>query len=117
MILYASDWDKYPNAIVQGNTKNKSWLKCREIFRALDIHNHNWHLQLLDASLLDVDPHDPNLGPVTLAKIMVECYKNPTYLFREVLRVKIKGSDVTDFISADRGFLATLWLYLNFLEF
>ncbi len=116
MILFADDWKKYPGAVVQGNTKNKSWLKCYEIFKRLNIANCTWHLQLLDSSLLHVDPHDPNLDPSTIARILMECYRNPTYLFREVLRVKIKGSDMMDFISADRGFLATLWLYMNHID-
>lgn len=113
MILFKEDWAKFPTAVVQGNTKNKTWLKARETYIKLGVENCDWHLQLLDPGLLNVDPHTPMLPPDILARILLECYRNPTYLFREVLRVKIKGSNLTDFISADRGVLATLWLYLN----
>lgn len=112
MILFTEDWGKYPDAAIQFNTKNESWLKSREIFLELGITNCNWHLQILDRGLLYVDPHDPNLAPDIVARVLYECYRNPTYLFREVLRVKIKGSDLMDFIKCDRGFLATIWLYM-----
>lgn len=116
MILFKEDWEKYPGAIRQYNTKNKSWIHCREIFHKLGIENCDWHLQLLDPTLIDVDPRDPNLSPEVVAKVFYECYRNPTYVMREVLRVKIKGSDINGFITADRGLLATLWLYMNHID-
>ncbi len=115
MILFNEDWAKYPKAVAQ-NTKNKSWIHMHEVYVAAGICNTRWHLQLLDPTLLDVDTRSPDLTPEEVARIRLECYSNPLYLLREVLRVPLKGSMEIIFIKADRGVLASVWLYLNHIN-
>lgn len=113
MILYEKDWNDYPSAIVQQNTKNKSFVKLAEIYHKMGIKNCDFHLTLLDPDLLNVDPHDPELSPYLQAKVLDECINNFWYFLREVARVPLPGStDGTPF-RANRSNIALFWLYHN----
>lgn len=113
MILFKSDWLKYPNATIHYNTKNESFLRLAEIYYKMGVSNNAFHLSLLQPELSDVDPFDNNLPIQIKAKILYECKNNPWYVFREVIRVPVPGSLNSARFKADRSNIATYWLFFN----
>lgn len=113
-ILFAKDWDKYPNAIVHSSTKNRTWARMALMYRDhFHLKNYKFHLALMNPSLEFVDPHSPNLTDRQKLDIIHECSINPWYFYREVLLIPAKiGSQHSPF-RADRGTIATLWAYHN----
>lgn len=114
MILFESDWDKYPDAIVHNATRNKTFVRFAMMLRDHGIKNHLFMLQLHDPALEFVDPRDPNISMENIVRITQEVAINPWYYFREIACVP--GSelqeDIVRFI-ANRGNVATLWLFFN----
>lgn len=113
MILFLDDWLKYPGACIHYETSNSSFLRVAEIYNQMGIQNCAFHLSLLDSSLKDVDLTRDDLDNITLAKVIVECQRNPWYFFREVLRVPVPGSINPIKFRADRANIALYWLFLN----
>lgn len=114
MILFKDDWkNKYPNAIIHYETKNLTFLRLAEIYYKMGVKNNAFHLSLLDPSLKDIDPHDPDLPIQIKGRIVKECKLNPWYVFREVLRIPIPGSLVPTKFRADRANIALYWLFFN----
>lgn len=111
MILYLEDWNKYPTAVVHINTKNKSWLKMAEVYKAMGVKNHYFHLALFQPELADVDPHSPNLTLAQMVMIRRECEFNFWYYAREVARIPMDGSSEPGPVKANRGNLALWWHY------
>lgn len=109
MILFKDDWYKYPNAIIDTETKNRSFVRLSALYREMNISNHGFILQLHDPSLQGVDPHDPDLPVEVMLKIALECKINPFYFFREVARVPGTGGQFL----ANRGNMALYWLFYN----
>ena len=58
MILFRSDWMKYPNAIADFQTKNKSFIEMAALLKAMGVKNHTFLLALHDRTLVGVDPFD-----------------------------------------------------------
>lgn len=113
MILFASDWARYPTAMVHTTTKNRSWVDLAITYRDMGIENHAFLLALINPLLEHVDPHDPNLSSETQEMIAVECYINPWYFFRECARAPAEsGSDAVP-VEANRGNIALWWLFFN----
>lgn len=112
-ILFKSDWQKYPNAIIHYETKNISFLRLAEIYHQMGISNNAFHLSLLDPTLKNVDPYDLDLPLQVKARVIKECKLNPWYVFREVLRIPIPGSLVPTMFRADRANIALYWLFFN----
>ena len=116
MILFLSDWARYPTAIVHTQTKNKSFLRLAELYRAMGVKNCYFHLALLQPELAEVDPYDPNLDELTMTKIGQECLYNPWYFFREILRIPPTASnDPIPFIAA-RGNIGLYWSFFNHID-
>lgn len=113
MILFKSDWNKYPNAIIHYETKNLTFLRLAEIYHQMGVKNNAFHLSLLDPALKNVDPYDPDLSIQMKGRIIKECKLNPWYVFREVLRIPIPGSLVPTKFRADRANIALYWLFFN----
>ncbi len=113
MILFESDWDLLPNAIWDVETKNKSFLYYSGLLKSMGVKNHKWPLQLHDASLVGVNPRDPNLSSETIKKIIVEVKNNFFYFIREVMI--IPGSDDVETVQYrfNRGMGALYWLYFT----
>ena len=112
-IYFLEDWKKYPRAIVHYKTKNLSFLDLANTLHNMGIKNHLFFLSLLDPDLEDVDPHDPNLSIELIAKIVIECKRNPWYFFREVLKAPpSSGLNPTPFLF-NRASLATIWAFIN----
>lgn len=112
-ILFASDWGKHPNVIIDYETKNESFLRVAEIFHRMGISNCAFHLSLLDPDLQGVDPYSENLTLLQKAKIARECKRNFWYYLREVERIPEPGSMVAIPFAANRMNIALYWLFFN----
>lgn len=113
MILFKEDWKKYPNAIPDLNTANKSWVRLAGIYKKMGVKNHGFHLALYNTSLQGLDPYSENLTQEQMAAISIEAKKNPWYFFREVLRVPTPGASENTRIRANRFNIALWWLFFN----
>lgn len=112
-ILFKSDWQKHPNAIIHYETKNLTFLRLAEIYYKMGVSNNAFHLSLLDPTLKDIDPYNSDLSIQIKARIVRECKLNPWYVFREVLRIPIPGSLTPSKFRADRANIALYWLFFN----
>lgn len=113
MILFLEDWDKYPTALPNIDTPNKSFVRLAGIYKAMGIVNHAFLLALHNPELKGVDPHSPHLTNEQIIKITIEARENPWYFFREIVRVPATGfSEPIPFI-ASRGNIALYWLFFN----
>ena len=113
MILFQSDWNNYPNAVIHYETKNKTFLNLAEVYHQLGVKNCAFHLALLQPELKDVNPHDENLPIEIKAKILYECKENFWYWLREVARIPVPGSLVATEFQANRANIALYWFFFN----
>ena len=113
MILFREDWKKYPSAIPDLTTTNKTWLRLAGLYKGMGIKNHGFHLALHNPELQGVDPYDNDLTNEQMIAISVECKENPWYFFREVLRVPTPGAVENIRIRANRFNIAAWWLFFN----
>jgi len=113
MILFYNDWNDYPSATPDTQTKNKSFLRMALLYKQRGIKNHAFMLALHDPVLQGVDPHSEELDEITILRIVRECKTNPWYYFREVLRMPQTGSEYGVSFKANRYNLAIIWLYFN----
>lgn len=112
MILFLEDWNKYPNAIADVNTKNKSFIKTSAVIKAMKVKNHTFMLALHNPNLRDIDPHSENLTSEEKLMVTAECYVNYWYAIREVHRVPVSGDDPIPYI-ANRANICISWLFFN----
>mgnify|MGYP007081723774 CR=1 FL=1 len=113
MILFLEDWKKYPKAIVDLETTNKSFVRLAGVYKAMGIKNNAFHLSLLNPQLQGVDPFDKNLSMEQMIMIAEECKLNPWYFFREIVRVNAPGSPEPVKYIASRGNISMYWLFFN----
>lgn len=113
MILFKEDWEKYPYAIVDWDTKNRTWVDLVAVYEEIGVENRYFHLALHNPMLKDIDPFSENITPEEMALVAVECYENPWYFFREILRLRNSGSKDAVMFKAHRGNIAMIWCYLN----
>ena len=116
MILFAQDWQKYPDAIVDYSTKNVSFRKYASLLKSMGFVNHAFPLALHDRRLVGIDPFNYEwLGqnPQYVAYILVECRVNPWYFFREIVRVPAGSGDDASYLEANRGNMALFWYFFN----
>lgn len=116
-ILFAEDWAKYPNAIIDTQTKNKSFVRLASVYRSMGVRNHAFILALINPKLQGVDPHDPELSQQTKLMIATECKLNYWYYLREVIRVPAIGSSEGTYFEANRGNIASAWLFFNHITY
>lgn len=115
MILFEEDWYKFPDAVIQENTRNKSFLRYSILLRDAGIKNHKWPLALINPELLNVDPFDPNLTRDQAMMVVQECRSNPWYFFREcIILDNIAGEN--QYFMASRGNMALYWLFFNHID-
>lgn len=117
MILYLSDWKKYPSAIVDYKTTNTSFLELAETYRRMGIVNCLFPLALYQPELQGVDPYDPNLTTTQKLMIAAEAKHNPWYYLREIARVPVSGSPEPTMYLANRANVAMLWCFLNGFDY
>lgn len=115
MILFLNDWNKYPDAIPDLNTPNKSWVKLAALYKSMGIKNYFFLLALHQPKLVGVDPHSKTLTLEEKAMIALECKYNPWYFLREIIRLPIDGGTITEFL-ANRGIIALFWCILNGID-
>lgn len=109
MILFKEDWNRYPSAIPDFKTKNKTFLEYAEKLRLMGVENHLFPLSLLNPRLQGVDPFDPLLSVDMKTAIFLECKENIWYYLREVHRVPpVAGIEGVPF-RAHRGNMAFAW--------
>ena len=113
MILFQQDWERYPTAIIDFQTPNKTFLRLAGVYKAMGVKNNAFHLALLNPKLQGVDPHDPHLPLETILMIAEECKLNPWYFFREIIRVPAPGSPEPIRYKASRGNISMYWLFFN----
>lgn len=118
MLLFKSDWERFPTAIADLNTNNQTFLKLADLYRReLKVENWKFILALMQPELSGVDPYDPMLDRITKAKIAFECKYNPWYYFREVARVPSNSGSVPSKFRANRGNIALYWSFFNHIDF
>lgn len=113
MILYLTDWEKYPNAIIHTSTTNESFVRLAGLYKKMGVKNNAFMLALHDPDLKDVDPHSPNLDTKTIAKITIECKVNFWYFIREIAKAPAVSGTITESFKANRGNIALYWLFHN----
>ncbi len=111
-ILFKEDWgfyDAFPNT----ETANESFIRLASLYKDMGISNYSFILALHDKSLVGVDPHDPNLDPLTIGKIGIEAKINPWFYLRECVKAPpITGIENIPF-EAHRGNISLWWLFMN----
>lgn len=112
-ILFLEDWDKHPGAIIDTSTTNKSFLRLSALLRDMGVKNHAFPLQLHNPDLRGINPHDPNLELEVMAAIALECQANYFYFIREVVRSPDGTDDFPIQYKANRGNIASAWLFFN----
>ncbi|MDE6209591.1 MAG: hypothetical protein K2M73_07985 [Lachnospiraceae bacterium] len=117
MILYKTDWEKYPYAIPDYETKNASFLRLAGLFKHMGIENNSFMLALHDTSLQGVDPHSEDLSTELMHKIAVESNVNPWYFFREVMRLPPPAGPNPIMLRANRANISAIWLFLNHITY
>lgn len=113
MILYYSDWEYYPKAIVDTETTNKTFVQISGLLKLMGVENHAFMLALHDPTLQGVDPFDPDITKETILKILTEVKVNPWYYFREIARAPASGGSDPIMFKATRANISQIWLFFN----
>lgn len=116
MILFLEDWNKYPSAIADVDTTNKSFLDYAEKLRLKGVKNYLFPLSLLNPDLVGVDPYDPKLTLEQVVAIQIECRYNVWYYLREVHRVAPQASTEGSPLIANRANMGYVWCCMNHLS-
>lgn len=116
VLLFKEDWKRFPSAIPDYDTKNKSFLDYVSLLQQMGIENCLFPLALYQPQLVGVDPFAENLTAEQMAMIGVEVAVNPWYYLREVCRLPPQaGSDSVPII-ANRAIIALFWVVLNNID-
>lgn len=116
MLLHASDWQRYPTALVDYSTSNSSFLHLVRVLHEMGVQNCLFPLALIDPRLQGVDPYSKTLTLDQKSMVAVECLSNFWYFVREVARVPPQaGIEPIQFI-ANRGNMAVYWLFFNNID-
>ena len=113
MILLKSDWAKYPNAIIDTECANKSFVRMAAVYKGMGIENHAFIIVLLNPLLKGVDPFDPNLTLEQMAMVAIEAKQNPFYFLRSCVKAPGLGSVNSLAVEANRGNIALYWCFFN----
>lgn len=117
MILFSSDWQKYPGVIVDYYTPNKSFVKMAKVLHEMGVKNCLFMLALHNPELQGVDPFDEeNLTNEQKLAIFVEAKYNPWYFFRELVRIPPKAGNAIIRFELNRASLALYWLFFNHID-
>ncbi len=113
MITFLKDWARYPHAIIDTMTKNRSFVELAAVYREMGIKNHSFILQLHNRSLQGVDPFSKNLTPQQALAIALECKENFWYFIREIARDPMGSDEFPLMLNINRGLVATYWMFFN----
>lgn len=115
-ILFKEDWKKWPSAIPDTSTSNKSALEMCKLLKAMGVENHLWPIALINPSLRGVDPFSETLTIKQMTAIILECSINPWYFFREVARAPASGGSDPIRLRFNRGNCYLWWGFFNHLN-
>lgn len=116
-ILFYKDWDKYPSAIVDVKTSNKSAVLLAAKLKKKGIKNHAFFLALLDPTLQGVDPYSADLTLDQMRRIGVEVRNNPWYFYREIAKAPARSGSTPDPVEFNRANIALWWSFYNHATF
>ena len=111
----ASHIKRIGNKYYDTGTSNKSFLQVAKDLKQLGIHNYYFMLEIVDYTLVGIDPYSENLTRDQISRIMMECTRNPWYYLREVCRIPDQGGVGVPF-KANRGNIAQTWLTLHGID-
>src|SRR5690606_28958667 len=118
MILFLEDWKRYPRAIPDTKTPNKTFLDLAAMYRQMGVKNYYFHLALLQPELQGVNPHADNLPVEVQAKILYEIDNNPWYYLREIVLNTAGGLTLDDQrYRANRANIAAMWLLCSSIDY
>lgn len=113
-ILFLDDWvKKHKGAIIHESTKNQSFLNLVKVYKNMEVENYFFILALHNKDLLDINPHDPDLGIGEIAMVVNECVENPWYYIREVAKIPPSSGTKPVMFKANRGTINIFWLFHN----
>jgi len=115
MILFNEDWERFPEAVIQSNTKNTSFVRYSQLLQSMGVKNHLHPLQLHDKELMNIDPFSDNVynSQELMLRIALECRRNFYYYIREVARSPAGSPEDPIRFAANRGNMALFWLFWN----
>jgi len=113
LILYEEDWDRYPTAFPDFDTKNENALRFCSLLKEMGIQNNRWPLALHDERLIGVDPFDPNISRDMALLVSNEASINFWYFIRECSRTPNSTPTKPAIFNMNRANMATYWLYFN----
>lgn len=111
-ILFLDDWRKYPEAIIDTQTRNRTAVDLAAKLRLMGIKNNAFFLALHNPDLQGVDPFDPHLTQQQMLDIGIEIKTNPWYYFREIGRVPAIAGNEKSCIEFNRANIALWWCFL-----
>lgn len=117
MILFYEDWAKYPGAIPDFKTGNKTALELAYKLKRMGIKNYLFFLALHNPSLQGVDPFSKDLTVDQMKDIAMECRINPWYFFREVARAPAQAGTDSKPVQFNRSNVALWWSFFNHIFF
>lgn len=118
IILYESDWERFPTAIADTRTKNKEALETAKLLRYMGIKNYRWPLALVNPALQGLDPHDiPTLSQNEMKMVAIEAAINPWFFLREVAVEPGGGLGRQPHVRLNRSNLGVWWSYFNHITF
>lgn len=119
MIVFKEDWKKFPGAIVDVNTKNKSFIEIAQLLRAMGVEHWYFPLALHNPLLAGKSPYDEDLTFEERVMMLDEADANPWFYLREVA-TDYKAERIEDKrFKAHRGNIAAMWLIcacINYLQ-
>ena len=110
-ILFREDWLKYPNAIIDTSTRNKSALELSAKLRLMGIKNNAFFLALHNPDLQGVDAFSPDLTQHQMLMIGIEIKNNPWYYFREVAMAPAIAGTEPNILEINRANIALWWCF------
>lgn len=116
-ILFEKDWDKYPNAIADWETPNRTFVRYCVLLKKKGISNCAFPLALMQPHLQGVDPFDPALTQIQKASIAFECKHNYWYYVREISRIPVDGQEVGIPYIANRANISLAWSFHNHIDY
>lgn len=108
-IAIASDYKRFPNAVVDTTHCHESWIEMAKLMKVKGVKNYLFHLTTLQPELVGVDPFDENNSNAIKAKIALECKSNLWYFARKVARLPTQGSSTPSPIRLNRMTLCGWW--------
>lgn len=113
MILFLDDWKRFPGAIANTETSNKSFVRLASVFKEMGIENYAFILALHNQELVGVDPFDPDLRIEMILKISIEAKINPWFFMRECVKAPPLAGVIPVPFGAHRGNVGMWWLFFN----